>query len=42
MSNVAPQFTAADLSLSEPTANEGDTITLNGQFTDPDALSRTP
>ena len=39
VNKVAPQFTAADLSLSETTANEGDTITLNGQFTDPDALS---
>ena len=39
VSKVAPQFTAADLSLSETTANEGDTITLSGQFTDPDALS---
>ena len=39
VSKVAPQFTAADLSLSETTANEGDTITLNGQFTDPDTLN---
>ena len=39
VSKVAPQLTAADLSLSETTANEGDTITLSGQFTDPDALS---
>ena len=39
VNKVAPQFTAADLSLSETTANEGDTITLNGQFTDPDAVS---
>ena len=39
VSKTAPQFTAADLSLSETTANEGDTITLNGQFTDLDALS---
>ncbi len=38
VSNVAPQFTAADLSLSEPTATEGDTITLNGRFTDPGTL----
>ena len=36
---VAPQFTAADLNLSEPIANEGDTVTLDGQFTDPDSLS---
>ena len=35
VSNVAPQFTAADLSLSETTATEGDTVALNGQFTDP-------
>ena len=28
VNKVAPQFTAADLSLSQPTANEGDTITL--------------
>ncbi len=39
VNKVAPQFTAADLSLSETTANEGDTIALDGQFTDPDALS---
>ena len=38
MSNVPPQFTAADLTLSEPVATEGDTITLNGQFTDPGTL----
>ncbi len=35
VSNVSPQFTPADLSLSESTATEGDTVTLNGQFTDP-------
>ena len=39
VNKVAPQFTAADLSLSKTIANEGDTITLDGQFTDPDALS---
>ncbi len=39
VNKVAPQFTAADLSLSKTTANEGDTITLFGQFTDPDAES---
>ena len=39
VNKVGPQFTAADLSLSQTTANEGDTITLNGQFTDPDAVS---
>ena len=33
------QFNAADLGLSETTANEGDTITLSGQFSDPDAES---
>ena len=38
VNDVAPQFTAADLSLSKTIANEGDTITLNGQFTDPDTL----
>ena len=38
VSNVPPQFTAGDLSLSEPIANEGDTITLDGQFTDPGTL----
>jgi Ca2+-binding RTX toxin-like protein len=38
VSNVAPQFTAADLSLSESTATEGDTVTLNGQFTDPGTI----
>ena len=37
VNKVAPQFTAADLSLSPTTVIEGDTITLNGQFTDPDA-----
>ena len=35
VSDVAPHFTAADLSLSEPNATGGDTITLGGQFTDP-------
>ena len=39
VNKVAPQFAAGDLSLSETTANEGDTITLSGQFTDPDAVS---
>ncbi len=39
VNKVAPQFTAADLSLSKTTANEGDTITLDGQFMDPDAAS---
>ena len=39
VNKVAQQFTAADLSLSETNANEGDTITLNGQFTDPDLVS---
>ncbi len=38
VNKVGPQFTAADLKLSPPTAVEGDTITLNGQFTDPDGL----
>ena len=44
VTNVAPQFTASDLSLSAPvqnglpTANEGDTVTLDGQFTDPGTL----
>ncbi len=38
VSNVAPLFTSADLSLSEPVASENDTITLNGQFSDPGAL----
>ena len=38
VSNVSPQFTAADLSLSESTATEGDTVTLNGTFTDPGML----
>ncbi len=38
VSNVAPQFTAADLSLSKSTATEGDTVTLNGQFTDPGTI----
>ena len=38
VSNVPPQFTAADLKLSEPIAFEGDTINLDGQFTDPGTL----
>ena len=39
VSNVSPQFTAADLSLSESTATEGDTVTLSGTFTlDPGTL----
>ena len=39
VSKVAPEITAADLGLSATTVNEGDTITLVGQFTDPDAES---
>ena len=39
VNKVAPQFTAADLSLSPATVIEGETTTLSGQFTDPDALS---
>ncbi len=39
VNKVGPQFTAADLGLSSTTVNEGDTVTLNGQFTDPDAVS---
>ncbi len=39
VNKVAPQFTSSDLSLSETNANEGDTVTLSGQFTDPDSLS---
>ena len=39
VNKVAPTFTASDLTLSETNANEGDTIKLNGQFTDPDAAS---
>ena len=39
VNKVGPQFTAADLCLSKKVANEGDTITLRGQFTDPDAES---
>jgi Ca2+-binding RTX toxin-like protein len=38
VANVAPAFAAADLSVSEPIANEGDTITLDGKFTDPGTL----
>ncbi len=38
VANVLPQFAAGDLGLSETTANEGDTVTLNGQFTDPGTL----
>ncbi len=39
VNKVAPQITAADLGLSATTVNEGDTITLDGQFNDPDAQS---
>ena len=39
VNKAAPQFTSADLSLSKTIANEGDTITLSGEFTDPDSLS---
>jgi Ca2+-binding RTX toxin-like protein len=39
VNKVAPQFTAGDLSLSKAIANEGDTIKLSGQFTDPDSQS---
>ncbi len=38
VNKVPPQFTAADMSLSEPVATGGDTITLDGQFTDPGTL----
>ena len=38
VNKVPPLFTAADMSLSEPVATGGDTITLNGQFTDPGTL----
>ena len=38
VNKVAPQFTAADLSLSPSTVDEGDTVTLSGQFTDPGTL----
>ena len=38
VSNVAPQFTAADLHLSETAAREGDTVILSGQFLDPGTL----
>ncbi len=39
VNKAAPQFTAADLTLSNSIASEGDTITLSGTFTDPDAQS---
>jgi Ca2+-binding RTX toxin-like protein len=39
VNKVAPAFTSTDLSLSETNANEGDTITLSGQFTDLDLAS---
>jgi Ca2+-binding RTX toxin-like protein len=39
VNKVAPNLTPADLSLSETTADVGDTITLTGQFTDTDAVS---
>lgn len=39
VTDAGPQITPADLSLSEPVANEGDTITLDGQFTNPGSLN---
>ncbi|MHB1557348.1 MAG: beta strand repeat-containing protein, partial [Isosphaeraceae bacterium] len=36
---VAPQLTPSDLALSESVATEGDTVTLAGSFTDPNALN---
>ena len=39
VNKVAPQFTAADLSVSPTIVTEGEPIALDGQFTDPDALS---
>ena len=38
VNKVPPQFTAADMSLSQPVATGGDTTTLGGQFTDPGTL----
>src|SRR5262249_48171438 len=38
VSNVAPQFTPADLGLSETIASENDTVILSGQFIDPGTL----
>ena len=42
VNNVAPQFTAADLSLSEPIATEGDTITLTASSPTRARSTRTP
>ena len=39
VNKVAPQFTAADLDLSSANVDEGDTVTLNGTFLDPDSAS---
>ncbi len=39
VSDVSPQFVAADLSLSEPVATEGDTVNLVGNFIDPNPLN---
>jgi Ca2+-binding RTX toxin-like protein len=38
VANLAPNFTSADLLLSESTAFENDTVSLNGQFIDPGTL----
>ena len=38
VANVAPQFTSADLHLSETTAVENDNVTLTGRFSDPGTL----
>ncbi len=42
VNKVGPQFTAADLCLSKKVANEGDTITLRGQFADRTRRARIP
>ncbi len=38
VANVAPEFTSADLKLSESSAFENDAVTLSGRFTDPGTL----
>ena len=38
VSNVAPQFTAGSPQLSSSNIDEGDTVTLSGEFTDPGTL----
>ena len=38
VSNVAPEFTSGSPQLSSSTIDEGGTVTLSGEFTDPGTL----